>query len=83
MLTNKTEAKYFADIKKKFVDLQNFQKSNFDGENYFENLIIHILYLGSREIPKNLGPIGSAVLTFIGNKQTDKQTNKQTNRQTS
>ena len=27
---------------------------------------------------KNLGPIGSAVLTFIGYKQTDKQTNKQT-----
>ena len=33
---------------------------------------------------KNLGPIGSAVLTFIGlldtNKQTDKQTNKQTDK---
>jgi len=25
---------------------------------------------------KNLGPIGLAVLTFIGYKQTDKQTNK-------
>ena len=25
---------------------------------------------------KNLGPLGSAVLTFIGYKQTDKQTNK-------
>ena len=31
--------------------------------------------------PKNLGPIGSAVLTFIGYKQTNKQTNKQTDRQ--
>ena len=30
---------------------------------------------------KNLGPIGSAVLTFIGYKQTNKQTNKQTDRQ--
>ena len=29
---------------------------------------------------KNLGPIGSAVLTFIGYKQTDKQTNKQTDK---
>ena len=40
----------------------------------FENLIIHKPSLGSREIPqKNLGPIGSAVLTFIGYKQTDRQ----------
>ena len=31
---------------------------------------------------QNLGPFGSAVLTFIGYKQTDKQTDKQTNRQT-
>ena len=31
---------------------------------------------------KNLGPIGSAVLTFIGYKQTDRQTDKQTNKQT-
>ena len=30
---------------------------------------------------KNLGLIGSAVLTFIGYKHTDKQTNKQTDRQ--
>ena len=30
---------------------------------------------------KKLGPIGSAVLTFIGYKQTNKQTNKQTDRQ--
>ncbi len=26
---------------------------------------------------QNLGPIGSAVLTFIGYKQTDKQTDRQ------
>ena len=30
---------------------------------------------------KNLGPIGSAVLTFIGYKDTNKQTDKQTDRQ--
>ena len=29
---------------------------------------------------KNLGPIGSAVLTFIGYKQTDKQTPTQTDK---
>ena len=29
---------------------------------------------------KNLGPIGSAVLTFIGYKQTDRQTDKQTDK---
>ncbi len=30
---------------------------------------------------QNLGPIGSAVLSFIGYKQTNKQTDKQTDRQ--
>ena len=29
---------------------------------------------------KNFGPIGSAVLTFIGYKHTDKQTKKQTDK---
>ena len=33
-----------------------------------------------RDPTKILGPIGSAVLTFIGYKQTDKQTNKQTDK---
>ena len=33
---------------------------------------------------QNLGPIGSAVLTFIGhNRQADKQTSRQTDKQTS
>ena len=31
---------------------------------------------------QNLDPIGSAVLTFIGYKQTNKQSNRQTDRQT-
>jgi len=44
-------------------------------------LIIHKPSLGSLDVPqKNLGPIGSAVLTFIGYKQTDRQTNKQTDK---
>ena len=35
----------------------------------------------SCDIPqKNLGPIGSAVLTFIGYKQTDRQTDTQTDK---
>ena len=29
---------------------------------------------------QNLGPIGSAVLTFIGYKQTNRQTNRQTDK---
>ena len=37
--------------------------------------------LWSSDVPKNLGPIGSAVLTFIGYKQTNRQTNTQTDRQ--
>ena len=37
--------------------------------------MIHKPSLGSREVQhKNLGPIGSAVLMFIGYKQTDRQT---------
>jgi len=40
----------------------------------FQNLIIHKPSLGSSEVPqKNLGRIGSAVLTFIGYKHTDMQ----------
>ena len=39
----------------------------------FEILIIHKPSPGSQ----NLGPIGRAVLTFIGYKQTDTQTDKQ------
>ena len=41
--------------------------------------MIHKPSLESLDVPKkNLGPIGSAVLTFIGYKQTDKQTDRQT-----
>ena len=47
---------------------------NFDDSQTFPGVM--------RGPTKNLGPIGSAVLTFIGYKQTNKQPNKQTNRQT-
>ena len=44
----------------------------------FENSIVHKPSLGSCEVPqKNVGPIGLAILTFIGFKQTNKQTYKQ------
>ena len=35
-LVNKTETKNFADLKKNFVDFQNFQKSNFDGGKFLK-----------------------------------------------
>ena len=48
----------------------------------FEILIIHKPSLGSLDVStKNLGPIGSAVLKFIGYKQTDRHTDRQTDRQ--
>ena len=43
-----------------------------------EILFIHKPFLGSmRGLIQNLGPIGSAVLSFIGYKHTDTQTDKQ------
>ena len=57
-------------FKKRFADFINNNK------NSFEILIIHKPFLGSHEVIQNLGPIGSAVLTFIGYKQTDRQIRK-------
>ena len=63
------------------MDFQNFKKFN-EGrilmKTIFKISIIHKPSLGSLDLSqKNLGPIGSAVLTFIGYKQTDRQTNRQ------
>ena len=70
--------KKFADIIKKFMDFQNFQKSYFVRGKYLKiRSLITFLWV-TRAPTKNLGPIGSAVLTFIGYKT---QTNKQTPRQ--
>ena len=44
-------------------------------------LIIHKPSMSNARSQKNLGPIGWAVLTFIGYKQTNRQTNRQTDRQ--
>ena len=49
-ITNKKISRIF---KKKFVDFQNFQKSNFERQ-IFENFIIHKPSLGSREIPQKI-----------------------------
>ena len=74
----KTNKNFKDFIKNSFVDFQNFLKIEFCYKQIFENSIIHNPSVGSREVPsKNLGPIGSAVLAFLGYKQTDKQTPKQ------
>ena len=59
----------------------NYLKSNFDGGKFLKIRSTIPLPGVTRGYTKNLGPIGSAVLTFIGYKQTDKQTNRQTNKQ--
>ena len=43
--------------------------------NNFADFIKKNFPVVTRDLTKKLGPIGSAVLTFIGYKQTDKQTN--------
>ena len=70
---------FFCTLKNKNKQkFRRFKKNKFSGILKFLQ-IIHTPSLGKREVPqKNLGPIGSAVLTFIGYKQTDKQTDRQT-----
>ena len=63
--------KKFRGFHKKF---RGFSKIN---ENkIFEILVIHIPSLGSGDPTQTLFPIGLAVLTFIGNKQTNRETDK-------
>ena len=54
MLTNNKNKKFRRFSKNKFVDFQNFQKSNFDGGKFLENLIIHKPSLGSRDVPQKI-----------------------------
>ena len=56
---------------KNFADIQNFQKSYFGRGKFLK--IRSSISCGHVKSQKNLGPIGSAVLTFIGFKQTDRQ----------
>ena len=59
---------------KKFVDFQNCQKSNFNEGKFLKFDHSKTFHGVMRDPTKNLGPIGSAVLTFIGYKQkTDRQ----------
>ena len=62
----------------KIVDFQNLMKIEFCQRLFFAILTIHNLPWGHvRSHKKNLCPIGSAVLTFIGYKQTDRHHDKQ------
>ena len=73
----RTKKKISRIFKKKFVDFQNFQKSNFDGGKFLKIWSSINLPWGHVMTHKNLGLIVSAVLTFIGYKQTEKQTDRQ------
>ena len=44
---------------------------------YFNCDYVLFVYIVKQKQTKKLGPIGSAVLTFVGHKQTDKQTQRQ------
>jgi len=63
---------------KKFADLKKNRgfsefNANFVGGKYLKFFIIYKLPWGHMKSHTKLGPIGSAVLAFIGYKQTDKQ----------
>jgi len=61
-----------------FKNLNFFTKLKTFKTHFLKNFIIHKLSLWSLDVPqKKLGPIVSAILTFIGYKQTDTQTNRQ------
>ena len=62
---------------KKVVDFQNLKKSNFVRSKFLKIGLFENFPWGQVRSHKNLGSIGSAVLTFIGYKQADTQTDKQ------
>ena len=69
--------KKFRGFKKKFVDLKKY---NFDEGKFLKIRSFLNLPWDHARSHKNLGPIGSAVLTSIGYKRTDRQTNRQTSK---
>ena len=72
----KTNKKFADFIKTNFVDFQNFQKSNFV-RGKFLKFWSSITFPGVMWGPTKMwAPLGSAVLTFIGYKQTVTQTSK-------
>ncbi len=61
-----------------FKILKNLMKIEFWWRQIFKISIIHNPSLWSRDVPQKIWTrSGSAVLTFIGHKQTDKQTDRQ------
>ena len=54
------------------MDFQNFMLTDFVG-GHFEICIVHKPSLGSRDVTHKIWSQCSALLTFIGHKQTDKQ----------
>ena len=59
------------------MDFRNFQKSNFDGGKFLKINYPKIFPGVTRDPTKNLGLIGSAVLTFIEYKQTNQHHDRQ------
>ena len=60
---------YINKLSGRFRDFQILRKA------YFFRQIFEIFSIHTRcELPQKLGPIGSAVFTFIGYRQTNKQT---------
>jgi len=76
----KQRKKFCGFLKRKFADFNEFNffyKIKTFKTHFFKIFIINKLSLWSRGPTKKLGPIGSAVLAFIGHKQTDTQTDRQ------
>ena len=74
----KQKQKKFADFKIFFCSFSKFFKNKkLLNTNFYHSKTFTGVTWGPT---KHLGPISSAVLTFIGYKQTDKQTNKQTDK---
>ena len=82
LLTNNKNKKFRGFSKKKFVDFQNFQKSNFDGGKFLKIWSSINLPWGQRDPTKNLGPITSAVLTLNQKSENIRIFNKSFNKQT-
>ena len=58
--------------------MSEFLKKNRGFLKIFQNRILWVANFWKFEVPqKNLGPIGSAVLTFIGYKQTNRHPDRQ------
>ena len=73
-LSNKNKTKKREFKKRNLVDFQNFQKSNFARGKFLKIRLAINLPWGNAKSHEKLGPIGLAVLTFIGYKHPDRIT---------